>query len=95
MDRGSMPWLLASESESDSPSPFGFIVVADRSDDRIKLPSDPSRTVKGVDVLPFVMSPLMGPEEYEMDVSLTSTDSQHTCADSIRKWTNYPQPYNS
>jgi hypothetical protein len=26
--------------------------------------------VKGVDVLPFVMSPLMGPEEYDMDVSI-------------------------
>ena len=68
--------------------------MADISDDRVKLPSDPSRTVKGVDVLPFVMSPLMGPEEYEMDVSLTSTYSQHACADSSRKWTNYPQPYN-
>jgi hypothetical protein len=45
---------------------------ADTSDDRVKLPSDPTRTVKGVDVLPFVMSPLMGPEEYDMDVSPTS-----------------------
>jgi len=42
---------------------------ADSPDDRVKLPSDPTRTVKGVDVLPFVMSPLMGPEEYDMDVS--------------------------
>ena len=42
---------------------------ADCPDDRVKLPSDPTRTVKGVDVLPFVMSPLMGPEEYDMDVS--------------------------
>lgn len=90
-----MPWLLASESESESPSPFDFRAAADWSDDRVKLPSDPSRTVKGVDVLPFVMSPLMGPEEYEMDVSLTSTYSRHTCADSSRRWTNYPQPYNS
>lgn len=63
-----MPWLLASESEP--------IIVnstirtqANLSDDRVKLPSDPTRTVKGVDVLPFVMSPLMGPEEYDMDVS--------------------------
>lgn len=38
-------------------------------DDRVKLPSDPTRTVKGVDVLPFVLSPLMGPEEYDIDVS--------------------------
>jgi hypothetical protein len=45
---------------------------ADNPDDRVKLPSDPTRTVKGVDVLPFVMSPLMGPEEYDMDVSTTS-----------------------
>jgi hypothetical protein len=45
---------------------------ADNSDDRVKLPSDPTRTVKGVDVLPFVMSPLMGPEEYDMDVSTLS-----------------------
>jgi hypothetical protein len=46
------------------------------SGDRVKLPSDPSRTVKGVDVLPFVMSPLMGPEEYDMDVS--RLDSRQT-----------------
>lgn len=39
-------------------------------DDRVKLPSDPTRTVKGVDVLPYVLSPLMGPEEYDIDVSL-------------------------
>ena len=87
-----MPWLLASESESG----LWFLgAMADISDDRVKLPSDPSRTVKGVDVLPFVMSPLMGPEEYEMDVSLTLTYFQHACADSTRKWTNYPQLYNS
>jgi hypothetical protein len=36
----------------------------------VRLPSDLSRTVKGVDVLPWVLSPLMGPEEYDMDVSL-------------------------
>ena len=41
---------------------------ADSVDDRVKLPSDPSRTVKGVDVLPWVLSPLMGAEEYELDV---------------------------
>ncbi|WVR08722.1 hypothetical protein IAU60_005780 [Kwoniella sp. DSM 27419] len=35
--------------------------------DRVRLPSDPSRRVKGVDVLPFVLSPLMGPEEYDID----------------------------
>jgi hypothetical protein len=39
------------------------------SDVRVKLPSDPSRSVRGVDVLPWVMSPLMGPEEYDVDVS--------------------------
>ncbi|KAL7422943.1 Protein hgh1 [Cryptotrichosporon argae] len=35
--------------------------------DRVRLPSDPSRVVKGVDVLPWVLSPLMGPEEYDID----------------------------
>lgn len=35
--------------------------------DRVRLPSDPNRRVRGVDVLPWVLSPLMGPEEYEMD----------------------------
>jgi hypothetical protein len=58
------------------PSPAPSFIFESRSKtrliisgDRVKLPSDPSRTVKGVDVLPFVMSPLMGPEEYDMDVS--------------------------
>jgi hypothetical protein len=37
--------------------------------DRVRLPSDTSRTVRGVDVLPWVLAPLMGPEEYDMDVS--------------------------
>lgn len=36
-------------------------------DERVRLPSDPSRLVKGVDVLPYVLSPLMGPEEYDID----------------------------
>ncbi|BEJ13477.1 hypothetical protein CspHIS471_0306510 [Cutaneotrichosporon sp. HIS471] len=35
--------------------------------DRVRLPSDTSRTVRGVDVLPWVLAPLMGPEEYDMD----------------------------
>ncbi|EIW66255.1 hypothetical protein TREMEDRAFT_45756 [Tremella mesenterica DSM 1558] len=35
--------------------------------DRVKLPSDPSRMVRGVDVLPWVLSPLMGAEEYDME----------------------------
>jgi hypothetical protein len=65
MDRGSMPWLLASESKPLKRYPLN---EADYVDDRVKLPSDPSRTVRGVDVLPFVLSPLMGPEEYDMDV---------------------------
>jgi hypothetical protein len=62
-----MPWLLASESEYNYNPPVQIKLIY--SGDRVKLPSDPSRTVKGVDVLPFVMSPLMGPEEYDMDVS--------------------------
>ncbi|KAJ9098152.1 hypothetical protein QFC21_004481 [Naganishia friedmannii] len=37
--------------------------------DRVPLPSNPSRRVKGVDVLPWVLSPLMGPEEIDMDES--------------------------
>ncbi|KAL1412416.1 Protein hgh1 [Vanrija albida] len=36
-------------------------------DERVRLPSDPSRSVKGVDVLPWVLGPLMGPEEYDAD----------------------------
>ncbi|WVQ86231.1 hypothetical protein IAT38_008399 [Cryptococcus sp. DSM 104549] len=35
--------------------------------DRVRLPSDPSRKIKGVDVLPWVLAPLMGPEEYDID----------------------------
>ncbi|CAD6589786.1 MAG: hypothetical protein TREMPRED_005515, partial [Tremellales sp. Tagirdzhanova-0007] len=49
MDRGSIGWLLATETE------------------RVRLPTDPTRTVKGVDVLPWVLGPLMGSEEYEME----------------------------
>ncbi|WVQ72728.1 hypothetical protein IAR50_002288 [Cryptococcus sp. DSM 104548] len=36
-------------------------------DDRVRLPSDPSRMIKGVDVLPWVLAPLMGPEEYDIE----------------------------
>lgn len=53
-------------------------------DDRVKLPSDPTRTVKGVDVLPYVMSPLMGPEEYDIDVGylyLSGVDQSGTDAE--------------
>ena len=39
------------------------------SAERVRLPTDPTRTVKGVDVLPWVLGPLMGSEEYEMEVS--------------------------
>ncbi|KAK4688753.1 hypothetical protein P7C73_g1356, partial [Tremellales sp. Uapishka_1] len=42
---------------------MGWLLASE--DDRVKLPSDPSRVVKGVDVLPWVLSPLMGPEEYD------------------------------
>lgn len=49
MDRGTHPWLLATE------------------DERVKLPTDETRLVRGVDVLPYVLAPLMGPEEYDMD----------------------------
>lgn len=38
-------------------------------DVRVRLPSDTSRLVKGVDVLPWVLAPLMGPEEYDIEVS--------------------------
>ena len=37
------------------------------ADDRVRLPSDLSRIVKGVDVLPWVLSPLMGAEEYDTE----------------------------
>lgn len=48
MERGTHPWLLATE------------------DERVKLPTS-DKTVRGVDVLPYVLAPLMGPEEYDMD----------------------------
>jgi hypothetical protein len=73
MDRGSMGWLLASESEYcravDRRAVHWLVAVQLIIDDRVRLPSDPSRTVKGVDVLPWVLAPLMGAEEYDMDVS--------------------------
>ena len=64
---------------------------ADAPDDRVKLPSDPTRTVKGVDVLPYVLSPLMGPEEYDIDVSLPLVLIQkNKCGilTKFRKWRN-------
>ncbi|OXG43804.1 cytoplasmic protein [Cryptococcus neoformans] len=36
-------------------------------EDRVRLPSDPTRMIKGVDVLPWVLAPLMGSEEYDID----------------------------
>lgn len=74
MDRGSMGWLLASERTSGSENRQRDSLADDLVDDRVKLPSDPSRVVRGVDVLPWVLSPLMGPEEYDIDVS----DSQQS-----------------
>lgn len=69
MDRASHPFLLATERKCE------FFLQTDRelirvcfTDDRVKLPSNPSRKVKGVDVLPWVLSPLMGPEEIDMEV---------------------------
>jgi hypothetical protein len=91
MDRGSMPWLLASEREYYD---LSCIDVANHSDDRVKLPSDPTRTVKGVDVLPYVLSPLMGPEEYDMDVNHNKTNSG-TRLMSNRKWTSCQLHYSS
>ncbi|RSH87013.1 hypothetical protein EHS25_003501 [Saitozyma podzolica] len=44
---------------------MGWLLASEH--DRVRLPSDPSRTVRGVDVLPWVLSPIMGPEEYDMD----------------------------
>ncbi|OCF45537.1 cytoplasmic protein [Kwoniella heveanensis CBS 569] len=44
---------------------MGWLLASEQ--DRVRLPSDPSRKVKGVDVLPYVLSPLMGPEEYDID----------------------------
>lgn len=51
----------------------------DLLDDRVKLPSDPSRKVKGVDVLPWVLSPLMGPEEIDMEASRCRHDTEALC----------------
>ncbi|WWC98308.1 hypothetical protein V866_005199 [Kwoniella sp. B9012] len=44
---------------------MGWLLASEH--DRVKLPSDPTRKVKGVDVLPYVLAPLMGPEEYDID----------------------------
>jgi hypothetical protein len=33
----------------------------------VVLPSDPTRKVRGVDVLPYVLAPLMGPEELDIE----------------------------
>ncbi|WWC92461.1 uncharacterized protein L201_007419 [Kwoniella dendrophila CBS 6074] len=44
---------------------MGWLLASEH--DRVRLPSDPTRRVKGVDVLPYVLSPLMGPEEYDID----------------------------
>jgi hypothetical protein len=41
-----------------------FDIVADR----VQHPTDPTRKIKGVDVLPWVLSPLMGPEEIDIEV---------------------------
>lgn len=49
-------------------------------DDRVKLPSDPSRKVKGVDVLPWVLSPLMGPEEIDMEASRCCNELEALCS---------------
>ncbi len=41
--------------------------------DRIVLPnSDPKRMVKGVDVLPWVLGPLMGGEEVDLEVRFSA-----------------------
>ncbi|WRT70850.1 uncharacterized protein IL334_007849 [Kwoniella shivajii] len=44
---------------------MGWLLASEN--DRVRLPSDPTRRVKGVDVLPYVLAPLMGPEEYDID----------------------------
>lgn len=44
---------------------MGWLLASE--DERVRLPSDPSRKVKGVDVVPWVLAPLMGPEEYDVD----------------------------
>lgn len=83
MDRASHPFLLATEGgltdNGVAMPPFEDMAAgADLTDtsprdrasltaDRVPLPSNPSRKVKGVDVLPWVLSPLMGPEEIDMD----------------------------
>ncbi|KAI5452890.1 Protein hgh1 [Naganishia albida] len=54
--------------------------------DRVTLPSNPSRKVKGVDVLPWVLSPLMGPEEIDMDESENLPESlQFLGPDKVRE----------
>ncbi|WVO16916.1 hypothetical protein L204_104602 [Cryptococcus depauperatus] len=44
---------------------MGWLLASE--EDRVKLPNDPSRLIKGVDVLPWVLAPIMGPEEYDVD----------------------------
>lgn len=70
------------------------------TDDRVKLPSDSSRMVKGVDVLPWVLSPLMGPEEYDEEVSafVLALDvflKRYSDTRPDRTWIYYRLPCNS
>lgn len=83
MDRASHPFLLATECTSSIP-PFSSVPILITglilfhtlwvtAADRVQHPTDPSRLIKGVDVLPWVLSPLMGPEEIDIEVSLKLT----------------------
>ena len=63
-----------------------------RTGERGRLPSDPSRMVRGVDVLPRVLGPLMGPDEYDIEVGtkLASCD-QSLIPLLLRRRTSFPR----
>ena len=90
MDRGSMGWLLASESETGLSNPRHSAEALAPLAERVRLPSDPTRKVKGVDVLPWVLGPLMGPEEYDIEVYLAHGRIYVQTDDVSRKWSSYP-----
>lgn len=76
MDRSSHPFLLATECKRKNSRAASIGIAAAELGlmlgieiaDRVQHPTDPSRQIKGVDVLPWVLSPLMGPEEVNIEV---------------------------
>lgn len=73
LDRGCHAFLLAGEGDRVRMTATGA-VAASSSDETS---NGGSELVRGVDVLPSVLGPLMGGEEYDMDVSYLPTSYDH------------------